>query len=240
MFSPIEIIEILKIKLPTKSKRQHFLYSWEKNEIFKFKSAYAWLQQDANSNTKSSIPSYFWSMIWNFKSPERIKMFVWKLIHNKLRTKDILLKKKYVTRNKCPWCNVSVKANLHMIFSSTIILDTFGSFQICLSDPTFGMVWPYPSQISMTILKVFWYKVKLRLYSHKYATLHTSFGWMGTTWFSTRRSLWVLPPSMPILYPLNSLTKFLKWWNSSASLSIWLLIPWLFVIENQRHVWSSF
>lgn len=53
--------------------------------------------------------------ILNLKVPERIKLFDWKLSHNKLQTKDIL--KFFFTKDDiCPIRHKKLETNLHSIF----------------------------------------------------------------------------------------------------------------------------
>lgn len=86
----------------------------EKNGKFSAKSTHAWMQK-LNLSSKVKIPALgLWGKIWRIKIPKRIKLFIWKLGHQKLQT--IRYKKRITVDKLCPRCGTREETNLHCIF----------------------------------------------------------------------------------------------------------------------------
>ncbi|XBH93904.1 hypothetical protein VPH35_084760 [Triticum aestivum] len=54
-------------------------------------------------------------MIWKANVPQRIQIFLWLLVRNKLLTRDNLLKRQHVADTTCLFCNEAESVN-HLLF----------------------------------------------------------------------------------------------------------------------------
>lgn len=77
--------------------------------ILTVKSAYHALriisnnQQDFPSSS-TGTPNVLWKVIWNAKVPQKIKLFLWKLVHNILPVQENIFKKRITRSRDCPIC----------------------------------------------------------------------------------------------------------------------------------------
>ena len=74
-----------------------------------------------------------WIWIWNLKLPPKIKIFIWKCVHNRIPTRAILFPHLNPTNQSCPRCN-DCESPIHMlrdcIFARTIWLSFPSQFLI--------------------------------------------------------------------------------------------------------------
>ena len=51
-----------------------------------------------------SLRPNFWSQIWAIKTPQKVKIFLWKFCHNALAVRDNLYRRQICTSPLCPIC----------------------------------------------------------------------------------------------------------------------------------------
>lgn len=50
-----------------------------------------------------------WNVLWSIKVPPSIKLFMWKVIHEKLPTLNFLHERGILIDPTCPWCESDVE-----------------------------------------------------------------------------------------------------------------------------------
>ncbi|GAU11845.1 hypothetical protein TSUD_75960 [Trifolium subterraneum] len=90
-------------------------YTWKGNlqGIYTARDGYHWLNRYAFSANPTSVVS--WSWLWHLPAPEKIKFFIWTLLHNSLPTRDMLTHRGIIHGNMCPRCNIHVETDLHCL-----------------------------------------------------------------------------------------------------------------------------
>lgn len=64
-------------------------------------------------STSSGISPFLWQTIWNSKVPQKIKIFLWKVVHNILPVQQNLFKKRITRSNVCPICQKEMESIEH-------------------------------------------------------------------------------------------------------------------------------
>jgi hypothetical protein len=77
-------------------------------------------------SSDSSQLSQLWRMVWNFRGPRAIKMFLWKACSNIMPTKESLFKRKITDDPCCPICGVGTETIGHIIWSCTAARGMYG------------------------------------------------------------------------------------------------------------------
>lgn len=63
---------------------------------------------------KSKVNCY--RLIWSGKSPQKFRFIAWLIVHQRLKTKDLLQRRGVVVDSKCVLCNVEDESCLHLYF----------------------------------------------------------------------------------------------------------------------------
>jgi len=58
-----------------------------------------------------------WSWIWRLCVPLNIQFFLWKLCHDSVPFRSVLLSRNHISSNLCPICNKGSEDMLHALFS---------------------------------------------------------------------------------------------------------------------------
>lgn len=69
--------------------------------------------QQNEPSTSLGISPTLWKLIWNSKVPQKIKIFLWKLVHNILPVQENLFKKRISRSNICPICKKETESIEH-------------------------------------------------------------------------------------------------------------------------------
>ncbi|KAK4283181.1 hypothetical protein QN277_000163 [Acacia crassicarpa] len=91
--------------MPNKNLR----WKWTKSGEFTVKSAY-----DSLRPTEVH-PDKLWSTIWKIKAPERCRIFMWLVLHNRLLTNVSRCKRGISTDGRCQICQVDEESLLHVL-----------------------------------------------------------------------------------------------------------------------------
>jgi len=57
-----------------------------------------------------------WKRIWNLKLPGKVKIFIWRCMHNAIPCMGVLADRHIVTSGQCPLCSTYVESVSHMLF----------------------------------------------------------------------------------------------------------------------------
>ncbi|KAL9453582.1 hypothetical protein AB3S75_009233 [Citrus x aurantiifolia] len=111
-FIPNQILlQIAAVKPPSDGKCEDLLY-WAHSKTGKFtsKSAYLFL-----NNSNCSKDAHFWKLIWQWKGPQRVKIFLWLVMHGKIKTREELFKRHILDKMNCERCGHERENKMHAL-----------------------------------------------------------------------------------------------------------------------------
>uniref|UniRef100_A0A803P4T9 Uncharacterized protein n=1 Tax=Cannabis sativa TaxID=3483 RepID=A0A803P4T9_CANSA len=117
-FQPIDSDRILSIPLSFFADRDRLIWHYTSNGSYTVQSGFHLansLEEQLNSST-SDNQSIWWKFFWNLTLPPKIRIFVWKVLHNILPTAAALFKKKVLTSAECSLCASSWESIGHALF----------------------------------------------------------------------------------------------------------------------------
>ena len=103
--------EILKIPLPRIcSVDDKLLWKRLNSGEFEVKQAYNILLEDYltlydDHHSQSHADNKVWKLIWKIKTPQKICIFIWKLLQEGLLTRQLLRNRGIIESGLCPFCN---------------------------------------------------------------------------------------------------------------------------------------
>lgn len=121
LFSPINVNRILATPIRWTLGIDEIWWPHTSNGLLSVKLVYHALKkqildQSNVASTSTEVSPILWKVIWNIKMPQKIKIFLWKLINNILPVQENLFKKKIARSNVCPVCKREIESVEH-IFS---------------------------------------------------------------------------------------------------------------------------
>lgn len=118
IFFPFEAEQIRRIPLARRVSEDVMFWPWEKNQQFSVRFAYHLIQKKkAEFVLGPSDDHNYWKWIWRLNIPPKIKLFVWRLCHNRLATKTGLLARGIKTDPICFLCGEKEKSIPHLFTS---------------------------------------------------------------------------------------------------------------------------
>lgn len=105
------LLQIAAVKPPSDGKCEDLLY-WAHSKTGKFtsKSAYLFL-----NNSNCSKDAHFWKLIWQWKGPQRVKIFLWLVMHGKIKTREELFKRHILDKMNCERCGHERENEMHAL-----------------------------------------------------------------------------------------------------------------------------
>lgn len=111
-FLPNQILlQIAEIKPHSDGKCEDLLY-WAHSKTGKFtsKSAYLFL-----NNSNCNKYAHFLKLIWQWKGPQRVRIFLWLVMHGKVKTREELLKRHILDKMNCERCGHERQDVMHAL-----------------------------------------------------------------------------------------------------------------------------
>ncbi|KAI5355370.1 hypothetical protein L3X38_008265 [Prunus dulcis] len=69
------------------------------------------------SSSEPRVQNAFWRKVWSQQVPQKILYFTWRAIKNYLPCRSNLLKRKIISEDSCPICNVNSESVIHALWS---------------------------------------------------------------------------------------------------------------------------
>lgn len=96
-------------------------WPYTSNGDFSVKSAYHAIRNEARNqhacpSSSMGIPKELWKLVWNAKVPQKIKLFLWKAIHNILPVQENIYRKRISRTKECPLCMKEPETVEHVFF----------------------------------------------------------------------------------------------------------------------------
>ena len=117
LFAPTHAQAILSIPIPIRPRSDKLIWIPNSKGLFFVKASYKEITTHSNPR---SPPNVNWNLLWKFKAPERIKMFLWRVGTNALPTKENLLNRLEVDDPTCLLCNQESESICHLFLKCPI------------------------------------------------------------------------------------------------------------------------
>lgn len=129
---PINRDRILNISIPLTTSNDGITWIPRKNGNFSVKLAYYFYFKCLNhsnfSRSTSDIPLKFWKFLWTKTIPPRLRIWIKRMIRNKLPTKTNLILRRIQLLDSCKFCNNTEESIRHILFNYTIISSILRQF----------------------------------------------------------------------------------------------------------------
>ena len=122
-FSPLDWELIESIRLSTSPQDEYWAWHYEKSGIFTVRSAYQLAVQlrdrenssCCSSNSNPSGNRSLWNSIWKLNVPQKIKVFLWRVVNHGLATRLNKWKCSLEKDNLCELCGLQVESEFHAL-----------------------------------------------------------------------------------------------------------------------------
>ena len=123
IFSEFDANAILKLRV-NPDVEDRLAWHFDKKGLFSVKSAYKLAVQlrerthgrDASGSLPGGHSIFRWDKIWSMEVPNKVKMFIWQLVHNTLAVKRNLLRRGLKEDPLCPVCHRVDEDSGHLFF----------------------------------------------------------------------------------------------------------------------------
>ena len=120
---------ICSIVISLSLQRNRLVWVGNKNGEYTVMSGYHFAKKKANKNERTSSDSsnlsQLLNVVWNFKGPRALKMFLWRVCNKILLAKENLYKRKNDTDSKCPIYSNDIETLGHIIWSCLVSRDVW-------------------------------------------------------------------------------------------------------------------
>lgn len=124
IFWPVDADRILQIPIYQDDTEDFVAWHLTKSGIFSVKSAY-YRQWEDNYIDSNPGPMYgggsaqhpVWAKLWSLKVPSKVKIFLWRCLHNAVPCMGVLANRHIATSGQCPICKLHAEDVSHMLFS---------------------------------------------------------------------------------------------------------------------------
>ena len=174
-FSEFDAEAILKLRVNPDMEDRH-AWHFDKKGLFSVKSAYKLAVQrrenemGRNAARSESLPvgnsGFRWDKIWGMEVPNKVKMFILRLVHNSLAVRRNLLRRGVKVDTLCPMCQRLDEDPGHLFFKCKGVKECWRrlnleEYRIILAVCHSGKdmmqtIWSLPSQIQLQIIVLLW------------------------------------------------------------------------------------
>lgn len=117
----MDIERITKVKILFTKTDDKRIWWLDKRGDFSVKSAYcfAYEKQVApamSSTSSNSVLPQIWKFMWNWPMPPHLRICIWRAIRNKLPTRDLLQRRKFLNESVCVLCSQVDEDLHHLLF----------------------------------------------------------------------------------------------------------------------------
>lgn len=119
--SGTELNAIKNVQFPCRSRPDELKWCFNVDGEYSVKSGYVIAKKDCGvedvnlPSTSFSVPPSLWKAIWNLKTPNKVKHFLWRACVNALPTKEQLWKRKCSPTPICMCCSSFCESVEHML-----------------------------------------------------------------------------------------------------------------------------
>lgn len=156
MFNHRDAEQILCIPLSTTDQLDERIWRSTPNGKFSVKTAYMIAkklgQQNSNNNVDrgqtsgSNVDEDKWKRIWQIQAPNKLKLFLWRSLHNILPVNKLLAQRRVPVSTECPVCGMTEETTTHVLMTceracKVWLLSPFRFRPEVLATSQFGELW---------------------------------------------------------------------------------------------------
>lgn len=108
---------LLRVFLSTLFLLKTLIWHYSPNGCYDVKSGYilGFNHKNNESSSNSSSINFYWNSLWNLNIHNKIKIFIWRALNNRLPTKDNLAKRGLNSLTCCPICFCPLETITHTL-----------------------------------------------------------------------------------------------------------------------------
>lgn len=110
---PLEVVKRILASTPPSDIMNSDVFAWRFSQDGSFTVSSAYRAQITDTSFFGNVA--IWKHIWNWDRPQKIKFFLWLIVHNSLPTRSILLNKHITDDPRCPFGCASDESILHCL-----------------------------------------------------------------------------------------------------------------------------
>jgi hypothetical protein len=113
MFNDRDIREIHNMAINSGGREDKRIWKFNNKGHYTVKSAYRYTMENLIDNEAYRVPGN-WMLIWNLRIPQRVKIFLWRVVRGCLPTRDRLQRKGIQCTDLCPHCETTFENEWHL------------------------------------------------------------------------------------------------------------------------------
>lgn len=122
-FWSLDVERILQIPLSQQNFEDNVAWHYTKTGVFSVRSAY-YCEWDDQCGSKlgqeggqsSSMNHPVWKQVWKLKMPGKVKIFIWRCLHNAIPFRSTLANRHIPVSGECPVCHAGAEDSKHALF----------------------------------------------------------------------------------------------------------------------------
>lgn len=130
LFQPRDHEAIVNMRLFRLHNEDKLLWKHSKDGRFSVKSAYYFIMETLIGNTHLRVPGE-WYNIWRLRVPQKVKLFLWRVIRGCLPTRMKLQGKGVLCPSTCPLCETNMELFGSMVSLLLMKLKPWEFFEHC-------------------------------------------------------------------------------------------------------------
>jgi ribonuclease HI len=120
LFNTWDAAEILKIPLNLLHEEDEQIWRLSRKGIYSVRSAYHHLIESVIDNNHLKVDGN-WKRLWRLNVPNKVKIFLWRVLRGCLPVRGRLVQKGVPCSNKCPYCDTNEENEWHCFFGCNIV-----------------------------------------------------------------------------------------------------------------------
>ncbi|XP_058741449.1 uncharacterized protein LOC131613827 [Vicia villosa] len=113
----MDLQELLTHVTPRMGVKDSFKWRIDKDDVFTVMSCFSWFFAKLSGPTLNDQVIKAATFLWNLNAPSNFLFFGWRIIHDRIATKDNLLKRVILDVNDsfCVFCSITEETLLHLL-----------------------------------------------------------------------------------------------------------------------------
>ncbi|XP_058757958.1 uncharacterized protein LOC131631194 [Vicia villosa] len=121
----LDLLKFIAHVVPRNGVKDSFTWRIDKDEVFTVKTCFSWFYAKLTGPPLNEHVVKAASFLWNLNPPSNFLFFGWRIIHDRIVTKDNLLKRGILNANDsfCVFCLTIEETLLHLLGGCRVVLD---------------------------------------------------------------------------------------------------------------------
>ncbi|XP_058783955.1 uncharacterized protein LOC131658705 [Vicia villosa] len=121
----LELMEIIEHVTPRRGVKDSYKWHINNDKVFTVKSCFIWFFSKLSGPSLSEEVIKAAAFIWNLNAPSNFLFFGWRIIHDRIATKDNLIKRGILDANDslCVFCSTSEESLSHLLGGCSVMFE---------------------------------------------------------------------------------------------------------------------